>query len=105
MEYVEKIVDKAVWPIVLAITGAVAKLFKEFKAIKGVNVSIARKDIIGIYENARDRGYTTDYEYEAMSQLLRNYYELGGNGVIHKVEKMYNEIPMRTNPLDDKLSV
>lgn len=99
-----KIADKAIWPVTIGIVTFIGNLYKRQKAMEDINKSIARKDIIGIYEKARDRGYTTLYEHEAMVKLLQSYYRLGGNGTIPSVEEMYRKIPIETNPLDSELN-
>lgn len=102
VDYLEKFIDKAMWPAFIFLSGLVGRLFKQSKALKNINIAVARKDIIGIWEKARDRGYTTDYEYETMMDLIDNYYALGGNGLVHQVESMFKQLPMKTNPLDKK---
>ncbi|AMC94204.1 hypothetical protein AOC36_09480 [Erysipelothrix larvae] len=102
MEHITPWIDKVIWAITIYLGRTVQKLHKKDKAQGHAILSILRKDIIGIWEKARDRGYTTDYEYETMHSLICNYYDMGGNGLIHKVEKMYDQLEMRTDPLDRK---
>ena len=100
MDLFDKVIEKAIWPVTLFISGLIAKLFKQSSALKKLNLATAQKDIIGLYEKARDRGFTTPYEYTTMKNLITNYYELGGNSFVHKIEAMYDLIEVRTDPLD-----
>lgn len=63
--------------------------------IKNATCSTIRNDIIQMYNKytSKEYGYIPIHERENLEHLLKEYYGLGGNGVIPKLEEEMKQLP------------
>lgn len=71
----------------------IGRKLDEQEAIKMGVQALLRDHIVQQYNHYMDKGYCPVYARENMDGLTKEYYNLGGNGVVHKlVEKLF-ELP------------
>jgi hypothetical protein len=72
------------------------KLFckvREIEAIKLGMQALLRDRIIQLYTKYSDRGYFPIYERENIQELSKQYFALGGNGVVHGLLEKLEALP------------
>ena len=70
-----------------------AKKISEQETIKMGVQALLRDSIIRQYSHYMDKGYCPIYGRENLEALAREYYGLGGNGVIHSLMDKLQELP------------
>lgn len=69
------------------------KKVNEQEAIKLGVQALLRDRIIQAYNHHYDRGYCPIYARENIQQLAKQYFNLGGNGVVHSLLEKLDELP------------
>ena len=79
----------------MVLSGIIASLWAQIKAMKRATIVMLRKDIVSIYARAMDNQYTTIYENDAMTDLYAQYKKLGGNGSIDMLMTSYKQLEIK----------
>lgn len=70
-----------------------AKKINEQESIKLGVQALLRDRIIQTYTHYADKGYCPIYGRENVHALAKEYYNLGGNGVVHSLMEKLEELP------------
>ena len=65
----------------------------ERKALKNAICALLRDRIIGIYNRYSEKEYFPIHERENLQHLTKQYYSLGGNGIIKNLEAKLTALP------------
>ena len=76
-----------------------AKKINEQESVKLGVQALLRDSITNQYTNYMDKGYCPIYARENLEALAKEYYNLGGNGVVHNLMDKLQELPTEE---DDK---
>lgn len=83
-----------------------AKKVNEQEAIKMGVQALLRDRIIQAYNNYHDKGYCPIYARENITELVKQYHNLGGNGIItdlfEKIKRLPTEPPIILPKREDK---
>lgn len=82
--------------VIARCTGLAAKLRaknKENQCLKSAICALLRDRIIVIYNRYTEKEYFPIHERENLNHLTKEYYALGGNGVIHELEEKLSMLP------------
>lgn len=75
--------------VTLGFVAHIAKQFKEFIEEHKLLLETERNDlkshIVSTYERAKERGYITHFELDAVNRLSESYKKLGGNSYIKAI--------------------
>lgn len=70
-----------------------SKKINEQGAVKLGVQALLRDRIIQMYFHYKDKGYCPIYARENLQALSKEYYNLGGNGVVHQLMDKLNSLP------------
>lgn len=70
-----------------------AKKINEQESVKLGVQALLRDRIIQTYTNYNDKGFCPIYARENITALVKEYYNLGGNGVVHSLMEKLDELP------------
>lgn len=66
---------------------------KEHDSVKLGVQAMLRSQIVSAYEKYNDLGYCPIYARENINELANQYFNLGGNGVVHNLLDKLNDLP------------
>ena len=66
---------------------------KEMHSLKTAMCALLRDRIIVTYNRYSGKEYFPIHERENLCHLTREYYLLGGNGIVHELESRLSELP------------
>lgn len=72
---------------------------KDLNLLKDCSLAGTRQDLLDLMRHYLNRGYITIEERETLSELMKCYEDLGGDGFIHDLYELVLELPL------DKLAV
>ncbi len=80
-----------------ALFGKLKSAHRERKRQRHALCALLRDRIIAIYNRYSDKEYFPIYERENLEHLAREYYALGGNGVVHELCEKLSRLPTKKN--------
>jgi len=78
------------------------KKVNEQEALKLGVQALLRDRIIQSYNHHSEKGYCQIYARENLDELAKQYYNLGGNGVVHKLMDLTFSLPTAPQDIDTK---
>lgn len=76
------------------IWGKLKARYREQKYLKSAITALLRDRVVGIYNRYEEKGYFPIYERENLEHLTKEYYRLGGNGVVRDLEQKLLGLPV-----------
>lgn len=68
---------------------------KKREAIENGVQALLRNELIKNFREYKQRGEITLLDKENMDNMFKEYFNLGGNGMMHDVKREFDEIPLK----------
>ena len=81
--------------VIVALTSAVAMLFRKYKATQNGVQALLRNAIIASFNKHMEKGYMPIYERENIQKMFEEYRKLGGNGTVLTLMEKLEGLPTR----------